>query len=558
MTKNDAPEKSAVNIDIEKIEENYFSKEKYKEKRRGKAFQYLCLSTICDLNLDEIDEEDIIDGGDEEGIDIIFIKEIENNLVVNIFNCNSSLTNNYSANEMTKISAGINYVFESTKDQINKISNIKLKKKIFDIRSDKETISEINIFYCVFNGKNIAPNVERKRGEIQKRYSSFLRSQYPNAKLSIEFINFLALFKRKMKNLESLKDRIVEIPYYDKDKKIRSEILTGEIEGYLTTFKSQNIAKLVEDYGDALFEKNIRGWLRYNKKNREIYDSCSGLESNIFWFLNNGITMTGDKVYADDDKAKWTITNLQIVNGQQTARMIHEAYKNQKLKKDVKVMCRIYQLNNYNIISKITKATNLQSSISGRDLMSNDPKQIAIADCFEEMGYFYERQRGEIRISKKYKSNISSKKLAQISLGILCKKPSLARKNMEDNFFNTNKNYYEIFDRNPKELLLAYLLYKYCNNSKNDKDELKYFGVLHIGRIIWEIKKNEFIEDMDKTIKAFEEQKNNLSSEYENALKILKEIFKQEKTSIENLGHYLSRIEVDDLIFRKLQEKTAK
>ncbi|MDO8734800.1 MAG: AIPR family protein, partial [Elusimicrobiota bacterium] len=279
--------------------------------------------------------------------------------------------------------------------------------------------------------------------------------------------------------------------------------------------------------------------------------------SNIFWFLNNGITMIGDKVYADDDKAKWTITNLQIVNGQQTARMIHEAYINQKLKKDVKVMCRIYQLNNYNIISKITKATNLQSSISGRDLMSNDPKQIAIANCFEKMGYFYERQRGEIKTSKKYKSNISSKKLAQISLGILCKKPSLARKNMEDNFFNTNKNYYEIFDRNPKELLLAYLLYKYCNNLKNDKDELKYFGVLHIGRIIWEIKKNKFIEDIDKTIKAFEEQKNNLSSEYESALKVLKEIFKQERTSIENLGHYLSRIEVDDLIFRKLQEKTA-
>lgn len=555
MSKKISPEKSAINLDIEKIEQEYFSNEKDNNRKRGKAFQYLCLSSICNMDLDEVQEEDIIDGRDEEGVDIIFIEEkIDTNSAINIFNCNSSLSNNYSANEMTKISMGLSYIFEASKDQIKRIGNIKLRKKIFDIREDKEKIKEVNIFYCVFNGHHIAENVNRKKAEIEKRYNAFFKAQYPFAKLKVEFINSQALFKIKIRNTESLRDKIIKIPYYDKDKKIRSEISTGEIEGYLTTFRGRNIAKLVRDYGDTLFEKNIRGWLRYNKKNREIYGSCTSKESNLFWFLNNGITVVGDKVFADDDKGEWRITNLQIVNGQQTARMIYEADEKRLLEKDVKVMCRIYQLRNYNIVNKITKATNSQTSIGTRDLMSNDDKQIAIEKCLGRWGYFYERQRGQPKPIKKYKLRISSKKLAQVGLGILCKRPSLARKNIEDNFFNTNKHYYEIFNRDPREHLLAYLLYDYCENLKDEKDELKYFGVLHIARIIWGLKKRHLTRNIEKTIKSFESKTINLNNNYQKAIRILNEIIRKEKDKIDNLGHYLSRIEVDELLFKRLKK----
>lgn len=553
MVKKISPEKSAINLEIEKIENACFSQERNRDRKRGNAFQNLCLSIICRINLDEIDEEDIIDGADEEGIDAIFIEENDTNSVVNIFNCDSSLSNNYSANEMTKISSGLNYIFEASRDQAIKLNNIKLRKKIFDIRDDKEKINEVNVFYCVFNGHQIADNVKRKKDEIEKRYVTFFKAQYPLAKMRVELVNSQVLFRKKISNSESLRDKIVKIPYYDKDKKIRTEISTGEIEGYLTTFKSKNIAKLVKDYGDALFEKNIRGWLRYNKKNKEIYDSCTSKESNTFWFLNNGITMIGDKVYADDDKAEWSITNLQIVNGQQTARMIYEASKNKKLKEDTKIMCRIYQLNSPSIINKITKATNSQSSIGTRDLMSNDPMQIAIEKCFDKWGYFYERQRGESKAKKKYKRRITSKKLAQVSLGVLCKRPSLARKNIEDNFFNTSKFYYEIFKRDPREHLLAYLLYDYCNDLKDDRDELRYFGVLHIARIIWEKQEARFKKNIEKTVKGLENKKINLKKQYMQALRLLKATLNKEKNKIDNLGHYLSRIEVDDLLFKRFK-----
>jgi hypothetical protein len=458
---------------------------------------------------------------------------------------------------MTKISSGLNYIFEVNKHQVSKLDNIKLKKKISDIRSEKEKINAVNIFYCVFNGRHIARNVNRKKTEIEKRYSAFFKAQYPHAKLKVGLINCQTLFKTKIKNAESLRDKQIKIPYYDKYKKIRSEISTGEIDGYLTTFRGKNIAKLVRDYGDTLFEKNIRGWLRYNKKNKEIYDSCTSMESNLFWFLNNGITIVGDEVFADDDKGEWRITNLQIVNGQQTARMIYEADEKDLLNKDVKVMCRIYQLINYNIVNKITKATNSQTSIGTRDLMSNDDKQIAIEECFGRWGYFYERQRGQLKPAKRYKLRISSKKLAQVGLGVLCKRPSLARKNIEDNFFNTSKHYYEIFDRDPQEHLLAYLLYDYCDNLKDEKNELKYFGVLHIARIMWEEQEDKFKKNIEKSIKGLENKRINLKKQYKKALRLLKAIIDKEN-KIENLGHYLSRIEVDDLLFKKLNKPSKK
>ena len=96
------------------------------------------------------------------------------------------------------------------------------------------------------------------------------------------------------------------------------------------------------------------------------------------------------------------------------------------------------------MINKIAKATNSQSSIGSRDLMSNELEQIAIEKVFNKLNYYYERQKGQIKPSKKFKKEINSKKLAQISLAMICNKPSLARKNIEDNFLikiNITKKY---------------------------------------------------------------------------------------------------------------------
>jgi len=547
---NLTPEEASINLDIEKIEKEFYSKQKSDSVKRGKSFQHLCFSIICEKDPNDINDEDVIDGSDEEGIDIVFIEELDNNLFVKIINCKSSLADNFSANDLTLLKTGLQYVFEEPKLTIQNFPNLKLRDKIEIIRSNHDRIKSIDVYYCVFKGSTIEPNVKRKKQEIDNRYSKFIKVQYPYSEFNIHLVSSKDLFTIRVKNLESLRGIEVKVPYYDTSLIMKPDISTEEgIRGYITTVRAEEIAKLVNQWGDKLFEKNIRGWLKYNKKNQEIYNSCISNESGLFWFLNNGITMIGDKVIPSDHAGVWKITNLQIVNGQQTARMIYEAWNNKLLKKNVTVMCRIYEANEMGFITKITKATNSQSSIGSRDLMSNDPKQLAIQIYFEKLGYFYERQRGEKKPSWSYKSIITSAKLAQISLGVLCKKPSLARKNIEDNFFNPQKYYNNIFDRNPNELVIAYLLYKYCDDLKNENDQITYFGVLHIARIMWEYLSNQLKNDLENSIKLMEQSELMIKKEYNKAVNHLTDLIKEEIMD-KSAGNYLSRIEVDENIFK--------
>jgi len=562
--KNLLPQQSAINLEIEQVEKQFFSGEKDDARRRGNAFQYLCLVTLCDLNfndINDIEDEDIIDGSDEEGVDIIHLDKSETSIVISIFNCKSSEKNNYSSKDITQLKTGLDYIFEEKEGVYQKLENFKLKKKIEDIREEKEKVAEVNIYYCVFKGdtKNIPKNVERKRDEIKERYNNFFKSQYPNAKFNFLLANSEFLFAKEIEKNESLRGKIIKIPYYDKGKIMRAEVETGEgLKGYLTTVNAKEIAKLVENYDDKLFEKNIRGWLKFKKSNKDIYKSCISEDSDMFWFMNNGITIVSDKIIVDDDKSIWKITNLQIVNGQQTAQMIYEAYKSNRLKDDVKVMCRLYEGTGSDFISKVAKATNSQISIGLGDLMSTDPMQVAIAKSFERLGYFYKTQSGQKTPKKKFKKTILSRKLAQVSLAILRKNPSLARKNIEDNFFNKSKYYEQIFKRDPKQLLLAYLIFEYCNqkSKENKNNELKYFGALHIARIIWEWKEKSFSKDIDLTIKKLETNEVDLKSIYKKASEFLNDILeaKRKEEKIISLGHYLSRIEVDEILFKKFSK----
>jgi len=547
-----SPEQASINLDIEAIEQEYYNDIKSAALRRGKAFLNLCYSVINNTDMNDIEEEDIIDGNDEEGIDIIFIAESDNDIIVNIFNCKSSYSNNFSPNDLNLLRTGLQYVFEESHSVVNNLSNIRLKYKIDQIRSNHDKIKQINVYYCVFNGNKIEPNVKSKREEIIDRYRKFIKVQYPYSEFNLKLFGSKEIFNWKSRNLESLRNVEVKVPYYDAERMARPELTSEDgTKGYITTLRANEIGKLVEKYGDKLFEKNIRGWLKFNKKNTEIYNSCISEDSELFWFLNNGITIVGDQVLPSDHLGVWKIKNLQIVNGQQTARMIFEAYKEKKLKKNVTLMCRIYEASNSQFISKITKATNSQSSIGSRDLMSNESIQLALQKYFSKYNYFYERQRGELKPNDNFNQTITSKKLAQISLAILCKRPSLARKNIEDNFFNPQKYYFEIFNRNPDELLIAYLIYQYCDELKDESDEISYFGVLHIARIMWEFLQDELRKDYKRSIYELENDVLKVKKEYLKAKTLFQGIINK-VINDNNIGNFLSRIEVDDLIFKHL------
>ncbi len=553
------PEKTVVNLAIEDITKNFFDKD---ENKRGNAFHFFCLSVFNNIEYGEIDDEDIIDGNDEEGIDIIHLDELDNRIILSLYNCKSSFSDGFSANDLTKLESGLSYIFEKDLSDIQKLANDKFVDKIVAIRNNKDKLTKVNVYYCVYNGGQISDNVRRKQEEIKSKFSKIINNYFyhGNACFNFQFVDSKNLVEQKRKNEEPLRGVKIIIPSFDKNFSPIIETKNG-FKGYITSVKAEEIAKLVKQYKDSLFEKNVRGWLKYNKKNIDIYNSATEDGSELFWFLNNGITIVADKIYPDPFNHNWEIENLQIINGQQTVRMLYEALRDKKIKNNIIILCRLYETSDPALINKIAKATNTQSSIGGRDLMSNEPEQIAIEKVFAKLHYYYERQRGQVKPNKKFKKEINSKKLAQISLAVICEKPSLARKNIEDNFFNKDKYYREIFTHDPKKLLIAYLIFDYCENqSKINKkiggDDLKYFASLHLASIIWRNNITDFTSNLSETIKKIEGGKIEIEKEYKRAYGKLNKIISSVKQEEEilSIGYYLSRIEVDSLLFKEIKK----
>ncbi|MDO8609105.1 MAG: AIPR family protein [bacterium] len=537
------PEKSALNIEIEKIENDFFPREI--KKKRSNAFQFLCMAILSNIDYDDIKESDIVDGDDENGIDVINIDESEEGSIVTIINCKSG-KDNYSENDLKKLRRGLEYVFEEKPDVYKELKNFKLVKRIADIRDIKDSIIYINIFYSVFNGLKINEKVERERKNIEKKFSKLISFEYPKAKLSVNIENGDSLYKKKLSKTESLKHKEIEIEYYDKERILKPEVINSDVLGYLLTVKGETIAKLVHENGEKLFEKNVRGWFKYKKSNSEIYETCKNDKANLFWFLNNGITIVGDSATPESDRGVIKIRNLQIVNGQQTARILYEAFQKKELKKEVKVLCRVYTGGGDDFVNNIAKATNNQISVGNRDLMSNDPKQLAIAEFFGKFDVFYERQREQKR-PEKFISIISSKLLAQISLALICRKPSVAMKGKESEMFNINKYYSEIFNQDPRNLLMAYVVYQYCYDQRKEADELSYYASLHIATIIW----NKYHKKVKRYLDKSENKlpKVDFKKEYKLSYVILNNFVKQNKEgNIVSIGHYISRLEFENLL----------
>src|SRR5262249_39781363 len=129
--------------------------------------------------------------------------------------------------------------------------------------------------------------------------------------------------------------------------------------------------------------------------NADILRTCTDLQSSYeFWFLNNGITMICDSLDAvtDPDNPHIKLTNTQIVNGCQTATTLALAQREGQLAADVRVMVRIYETTNTDLVDKIVLTTNSQNQISSRDLRANDTIQVDIEKACTIYGFHYERK----------------------------------------------------------------------------------------------------------------------------------------------------------------------
>ena len=180
------------------------------------------------------------------------------------------------------------------------------------------------------------------------------------------------------------------------------------------------IAKVLHRYKNSILRFNPRSYLEFEgqKVNQAIRKTVLETKTNEFALFNNGITMMSDATDLNErigqrNKAQLTLMNPQIINGGQTAYTLSRLYEELTdsereqafLGKEVllKIITVIETEGKQSspeatadLISRISSATNQQTTVINADKFSNDHVFLDLQKLlFRRYSLLFERKRGE-------------------------------------------------------------------------------------------------------------------------------------------------------------------
>lgn len=186
-----------------------------------------------------------------------------------------------------------------------------------------------------------------------------------------------------------------------------------EYETYLAVFNGELLFKLYEQYGQQLFEFNVRSFLQAKGKVNLGIRETLRKHPERFMAYNNGLVATVDEIEIGlfhGETAVKRLVGLQIVNGAQTTASIHRAKKQDKL--DVGVVSVPVKITKVQpdklaeFVPLISRFANTQNNIQVSDLSANHEFHIelerlsnAVWAPGEESRWFYERARGAYQVA---------------------------------------------------------------------------------------------------------------------------------------------------------------
>ena len=360
----------------------------------GKAFQYWYFKNIWNFEDDLIEEIDT-DGGQDQGIDAIYIDD-EN--IVHFFQFKNigDLNKNYPQGEAEKTFAGIALLQSG---EYKGLVNTKLKEQFEQVL---KAVRKHYIVHLISPAQGLAEDAKRI---FQIRIDDL--NKY-GEKYSLSVTDIFGLTEEHTKKLRfKVRNPIVfprvNNPYFTKNREHTS---------YFFTASGKDIAEIYEKYKDKLLEQNVRANLgKKNSTNAAIYNSCTSDNSKYFCHYNNGITFLCDSSEYDAFTSTVTIDGAQIVNGGQTASTLYQAYTDGKLKDDVFVPVRtINSDKDSDFGANVAINLNNQTKIDSSFLKSNHPVMLRVQDDLAKMGYIYERRGFEFDNLDEEKEDFLAKK----------------------------------------------------------------------------------------------------------------------------------------------------
>lgn len=434
--------------------------------QRKKSYIFLAygMSEICNIDILEA-ISCITDGGGDAQIDGIYIQNEDNqDFAIHFFQSKYYHLNNKDKN------IGENNI-RLTLESIDVILNGGIPTKLSPILEDrikdiKEAISDRgypNIFIHFLSNGNIPNNEDIHI--LMERFDQY-EIRFYGAKEIAKF----SLTPPK-KNIECLLTTIGDI----------TANFVGGISGYIATVSAKSFVEMYNQYGKKdLLEKNIRYYKGLNTINKKIKATAeSEDESQLFWFVNNGISLVCDGIApprGDGNGNKiLKIKNPMIINGGQTT----ETLANSNIHENTRILVKIYVLTEDSIIAKITEGTNSQNPINFRDLQANNGTQRMIQKYFLDHKVFLEIKSGEIQNHKSQEFEVLKNDfLLQAYVSIYKNNPSDAKLSKMAVLRRYFKEVFEDLTNQqlPFELFRSYQIIKFV--SQNNTEETFFVHAL--------------------------------------------------------------------------------
>ena len=325
---------------------------------------------------------------------------------------------------------GIDGLYYSKKNNELYICQAKWNKKGTCTIDKGEVLKFLEGIYCLLNLD--FKNFNDKTRKLEQIIESAILT--PNIKINIVVIhsgNSLSneiseLINNKIDELNDtdevifFKEYSLVSAYSDLKESVEGEPINAELDiynwgytiepykAYYGTLNCGQIAQILESSNHRIYSKNIRAFIGINSINSDIVTTLIK-EPEKFFYLNNGIVFLCKEITKSPfnsgkrEIGKFTLVDLTVVNGAQTAGAIHYAFSKQPEKvNEANVFVKIISLENTptNFDKNITIASNTQNKIEKRDFVSLDIQQTRLINEFFLCGYKYHVKRDDKELLK--------------------------------------------------------------------------------------------------------------------------------------------------------------
>jgi hypothetical protein len=523
-----------------------------------------------------VDDSDIVDGGQDKQIDAITLAERDAGLQV--FITQAKCSSSFGSNALIQLGNGLRWLFEEPRSTLARLANNALRDRILEYRSLQTEYGPSNIeifvrFCSLGNASSISDEFNQELERIRTVYDTDTFERFSiEAWGATEIIREARGFERANRSVDAdIKIR------YDTNSPSLIRYHSSELKGLVCTVAGGELARVVNGNLDgSIFDLNIRRFLgRRGNVNRDIIATCTDLQdSHEFWFLNNGVTVVCRHfdVVSDPDNPHVKIRDMQIVNGCQTATAIAVAAAEGTLRPDVRVLMRIYQTEADSLVGKIVLSTNNQNRISSRDLRANDERQIAMQEAFSTRGFYYERKPREFDGTTVPSETIfTNEYVAQCYLAIVLRNPSDARTRkykvwgeLHGRVFGGSRVEPYIISALIGQQVIRWLKKSDLKNSSSDiRRAIGRRGSFHIMRIAafywlgsdsWESMSSDDVTECIETLKAEESA---LDEHIRRAVEVLVELVSKSDEFVEDMDRALKSSSLDKATDKRLYRSRA-